>query len=495
MAALFFASVASAEVKLPVTLVNGRECFYYKPQSGSETVYGLSKRLGLTREEIVAYNPSVADGLRKNMTLYFPVSDFRDRIGIDADGSDAVVLDVPSETLTPVKIMSEVEADDKPRTVPDPPEPENTLRPVNIQPEVTPNTVRPYTIAVLMPFALASEDVARPAKNVTDFYKGFLIAADTLASRGDTVFVSAYDTAGGLDAILSKPEVREASVIVAPDDAAFPLEALRAGANGYILNTLCFGDTLYLSQPQVVQTAVPHTAMYSKAVDYFIKNIAPGTVPVIMSNTEGRNDKEAFTAYLCDRLAREQIPYKELKYDGTLTSFELNDAALPAAGKLVIVPSAGSIGEFNRFSHALNNYRIANPELEMVLFGYPEWISFRGDAEDMLHSLGAVIYSRFSGDYAGFSARCIQDDFIRWYGSPMIESIPSYGLLGYDTGAMLIKNLRANKGLFRPAYPSEYRGIQSTFRLVPAGEDGGFVNDALYIIRYLPVTGTDEIVL
>ena len=75
----------------------------------------------------------------------------------------------------------------------------------------------------------------------------------------------------------------------------------------------------------------------------------------------------------------------------------------------------------------------------------------------------------------------------------MIESIPSRGLLGYDLGCMLVKNLRANLGVFSPETPAEYRGIQSTFRLVRASdaEDSGYVNDALYIIHYLPVTGTD----
>ena len=119
------------------------------------------------------------------------------------------------------------------------------------------------------------------------------------------------------------------------------------------------------------------------------------------------------------------------------------------------------------------------------VFGYPDWIAFRSEAEDMLHSLEATIYSRFYDDYDSFSNRTLSSEFMRWYGAPMIESVPSQGLLGFDTGNYLIRNIRACRGEFRPEFTQEYRGVQSTFKFerVPGG---GYVNTALYIIKYLP---------
>lgn len=485
---------AFGRVSLPVTTVNGRPCFYYTPRSSSETVYGLSKRLGLTREEIVAYNPGAADGLRKNTTLYFPVDDFRDRIEVEAEGSDAVVPEqTDNNRLRPVHIeytidstsvVNEAEAQGELPVAPEPSGADSAM----VRGEVS-----PYSIAVLLPFGLGEEQISRPARLATDFYKGFLIAADTLAHRGETVAVTAVDIASGsLDEALGREEVRSAAVIVAPDSPGFISRALKAGVKGYIVNTLDFADSLYLTEPRVVQTNIDHRNMYAKAVGYLISELKDAT-PVIISNTEGRNDKEAFTAYLRGRLTEEGVPFIEIPYEGTLTSLDLERLSVNTEASYVIVPSSGSIGEFNRFSHALNNFRVTNPDTGMRLFGYPEWVTFRGDAQDMLHTLGASIYSRFNDDFDSFSARNIASDFLRWYGEPMIESIPSRGLLGYDLGCMLVKNLRANHGVFSPETPAEYRGIQSTFRLVRASdaEDSGYVNDALYIIHYLPVTGTD----
>lgn len=491
-----------AQVKLPVTVVNGRECFYYKPQNSSETVYGLSKRLGLTREEIVAYNPQAADGIRKNTTLYFPVTDFRDRIDIDTAASDAVVRNIPSVRLKPVDTHFEIDAEPDQDTIVTavlPEMPSNRLKPIDISYEIDSITTEespepvPYTIAVLLPFKLADEELLRPEKMVTDFYKGFLIAADTLSRRGDKVLISTYDISENIDSVLSSTAVKDAAVIVAPDSPGFIGKAIDAEVKGYIVNTLNFTDSLYLKEPHVIQANIPHRTMYAKAIDHLIGSL-DGAIPVILNNTEGRNDKEAFTAALRERLAEQGIKYAEIPYEGTLAISDLE--LLATYGKsYVIIPSAGSISEFNRFSHALNMFRTATPDITLRLFGYPEWVTFRGDAQDMLHTLGATIYSRFNDDYTSFSARNIQDDFIRWYNAPMIESIPSQGLLGYDLGCMLIKNLRANKGIFNPMRPAQYEGIQSTFRFSPAPEDGGYVNDALYIVSYLPVSGTDSKIL
>ena len=66
--ALLFVSLAATALDLPVRTINGRQYYYYEVRN-RETVYGLSKRLGVTREEIVRYNPSMADGLKRGAKI------------------------------------------------------------------------------------------------------------------------------------------------------------------------------------------------------------------------------------------------------------------------------------------------------------------------------------------------------------------------------------------------------------------------------------------
>ena len=66
---------AAAGLNLPVKKVNGKQCYYYKVARGN-TVYGVAHQLGVSRDQIITFNPSAADGLKPGMMLYFPVSEF-----------------------------------------------------------------------------------------------------------------------------------------------------------------------------------------------------------------------------------------------------------------------------------------------------------------------------------------------------------------------------------------------------------------------------------
>lgn len=66
---------AMAQLQLPTRNIGGTQ-YYYRSVAKKETIYGISKELGITKEEIIKYNPSVANGLQAGQTLYFPVADF-----------------------------------------------------------------------------------------------------------------------------------------------------------------------------------------------------------------------------------------------------------------------------------------------------------------------------------------------------------------------------------------------------------------------------------
>ncbi|MDE6417698.1 MAG: LysM peptidoglycan-binding domain-containing protein, partial [Duncaniella sp.] len=66
---------AHAAIKdLPVKNINGKPFHYYKVPD-HETVYSVLYKLGITKDELVSANPSVADGLKAGMFLYFPKED------------------------------------------------------------------------------------------------------------------------------------------------------------------------------------------------------------------------------------------------------------------------------------------------------------------------------------------------------------------------------------------------------------------------------------
>lgn len=457
--ALIMAVTSAFALDLPVKKVKGKEYYVYKVRKG-ESVYGVSKHLGLSREQIVQYNPQAADGLKKNMMLYFPLEDF----GPVAESEISAV-----DTL-------EAEASEK------------------IVPAAT------SSIAVMLPFGLDKSEPSKLNSLCLDFYKGFLIGVDTLCNRtGRLIEIRAYDTEESDNRVRQLLDtdtfIARASVIIAPD-ASESLAAIASAASdrgNYVLNLFNIRDTLQTVNPYVIQANTPQQTMYSLA-ERALATQFEGYTPVILRNVSGRNEKEAFTAYVTTCCRESGIEPVVIEYDGSLRAAELNALPVDMGQRYVVIPSSGTLAEFNKMAYVVHNWRdrvraaaSENAGLESAsaveVFGYPDWTAFRGEALDLLHRLDATVYSRFLDNFTGFQAMGVAQAFKRWYGSAMIESVPTQALLGFDAACCVIRNLRANDGVFDPLYPADYNGVQSSFRFSRDG-DGGFVNSSLYIIRF-----------
>lgn len=462
-AAVMLAVCASAvALDLKTKKVKGVEYYYYKVKKG-ESLYGISKSIGLSVEDIISANPFAADGVRKGDILLFPV--------VAPVGETPVVEDtVPAE-----------------------------------EPVVIP--VKKTAIAVLLPFGLNNPEPSRINRLSLDFYKGVLIAADSLRERKENIEIIARDIEGLSESALAEllttdTALSSAAVFIGPEDAA-SLDVIAAAANAghtYVMNMLSIRDTTFRTNPYMIQCNAPQNVMYRLAVDGLMADY-PGYRPVILKSRTGKNEKEGFTEYLASRYRAEGIEPAVIEYETNLLSADLETLPASAGEKYVFIPSSGSLNEFNRFAHVLRSYRdrlkalaaeaydtAAENGEEVVpfamaeIFGYPDWTAFRGDALDMLHRLNATVYSRFYDEFNGFSSRSLNDDFKKWFGAGIIESIPSYGLLGYDAATYLIRNLNVNEGIFDPEYPRSFTGIQSAFDFRRSGE--GFENNSIYIINY-----------
>lgn len=522
---------SAAALELPVKSINGHKYFYYEVRIG-DNVASLANSLGISRDKIIRYNPAAADGVRNGMVLYFPYEEFAQagaksirhevkrgetlfglshRYGVTPDdiialnpqtknglkSGETILIPVLEESAdgatqpahhpneTPLYVV-------EPRTNEKPAAAADTVAAEAVAAVVAEDTeeetdatesadeAQDASIAVVLPFALGEENTSRQSLIYTDFYKGLLLAAEKAAAKGSHIDIHVYDSTDfGIDGAM-----RSASVIIAPEDAAQMGRIAEAVADSaaYVINLFNLKDESYLTNPSIVQAYIPHTEMYAKAYQGMRERFGD-TRPVILTNTGGRNDKAAYLDYIRERYTADGIVPVEISYSGTLRSSELD--ILDPAERYVIVPSSGSLNEFNKMSHALKAYRDDPATATIEVFGYPDWAAFRGDALDMLYALGATLYSRIYIDPAGDDSRALADAFVANYGTAPMEIVPNNGALGYDLGCMLIENLRANDGVFTPETDGGmWQGKQSAFRFIKAGDKGGYVNDTLYIVTF-----------
>lgn len=458
--ALMVASVAMAEIDLP-SKVSGSKVVYYYEVPPKETIYSITRKFGVTREELLRLNPQLIDGLRAGTTLVIKEVEVGEVVEPLVDPAPVLEPEVEEVSADTISIVPAVE-----------PTPALTPQPVAADSDAV-------NIAIMLPFMLDSEAMTRTAQNQTNFYRGAMLALELAGEAAGKVNIYAYDTEGSADVvagIISKPDIANIDFIVAPGDS-LSIERIAAVADttgATVLNFFAVKNDAHQRHSSVMQMNIPHKEMYDSAIRGFIAKFK-GKKVLILNATDIPADKQAFVSALTTELVHSGIPFEKIDYAGKLSAQELE--MLPARD-YVVVPTAGSREALMKILPALNEVGQSNPAMSLRLFGYPEWVVLRGEIKDNLHRLNALVYSRFSTDLDGPDVEKVSRAYTKWYGTEPTPSFPDTMLLGFDAMGWILHS--AANGM-----DNTYRGLQNSFTIseVP---DGGDVNTALYFITFEP---------
>ncbi len=570
---------------LPVKTVNGRLYHYYEVPA-KETVYSLCYKLDISKDEMIRHNPSVADGLRAGMTLFFPVEEsvetavqpsaaqgrvishhvqkgetifgIAHKYGVNteavieqnpvlknglkagqtiqitvsgsvvepkvaepapaqpapkqtagvkgyivkkketiysiavANGLSVAALEAANPGVTSLKegqvlnipvreVPAEIVADASAAPTGDKSVAEAAADSVTVA-----SADKSVSLAVMLPFMLNEESPSKNACRYTEFYKGLLLAVDSLRNNGAPIHVTAYDTEGSVLKVreaLTDSTFRRHNAIIAPDNSAQMAILAEYGKNNNVkvVNTFIVRDDSYLTNPDMVQANLPSQLMYRKAIDALMERFENAT-PVFLNIKGTTGDKADFVGELRKSLDAKGKTYMEVEADGRLTVADLKP--LPADGNYVFVPAAGRQADLNKLMPGIIEWRDQAVTPTVQLFGYPEWTTFRGETLENMHNLNTTVYSRFYTDEESARTKDIDARYKQWYGTRMENAVPRLGLLGFDTGMFVIPYM-LNGG-------DKYDGVQNGYYLVRSGENGGAYNDALYFVTFRPGNVTDK---
>lgn len=570
---------------LPVKTVNGRLYHYYEVPA-KETVYSLCYKLDISKDEMIRHNPSVADGLRAGMTLFFPVEESAEtavqpsaapgrvvshhvqkgetifgiahKYGVNTEAvieqnpvlknglkaGQTIQITVPGTVVEP-KVAESAPAQPAPAqpagvkgyivkkketfysiavanglsvaaleaanpgvtslkegqvlNIPVREVPAETVADASAAPtgdksvaEAAADSVtvaaadKSVSLAVMLPFMLNEESPSKNACRYTEFYKGLLLAVDSLRNNGTPIHVTAYDTEGSVLKVreaLTDSTFRRHNAIIAPDNSAQMAILAEYGKNNNVkvVNTFIVRDDSYLTNPDMVQANLPSQLMYRKAIDALMERFENAT-PVFLNIKGTTGDKADFVGELRKSLDAKGKTYMEVEADGRLTVADLKP--LPAGGNYVFVPATGRQADLNKLMPGIIEWRDQAVTPTVQLFGYPEWTTFRGETLENMHNLNTTVYSRFYTDEESARTKDIDARYKQWYGARMENAVPRLGLLGFDTGMFVIPYM-LNGG-------DKYDGVQNGYYLVRSGENGGAYNDALYFVTFRPGNVTDK---
>lgn len=338
-------------------------------------------------------------------------------------------------------------------------------------------------VAMVLPFQLQKANPPRQAYLYTDFYKGFLLAVDSIGKNvKKKININVYDTQHNLnvtDSILALPIMKNMDVIIAPSE---PKQLERCNSFGvknnvFVVNCFSSKNEDYASNPQIIQLNMPSSYL-AAAVNELISTDFKGYEIVFLKDpSEDDND---IIPEIQQYLKAHQIKAHYIDVFGAV-GFETISSYMDPGSNYLFIPTSSSKQFFTKFSKALSEVKEKRFDCEVCLLGHPEYLVMK-DQKATLQKINTYVYSRFFVANEKRGAE-VEKKFKSAYHENMISTTPSLGLLGFDLGNYIITTLSANGSFVKSQ--KYFDGVQMDIELQRSSNWGGYINKCVELIHFL----------
>ena len=219
--------------------------------------------------------------------------------------------------------------------------------------------------------------------------------------------------------------------------------------------------------------------------DRFIRYLGNRKV-VFLTHTGEENDKRDFIAGLKEELSRAHIAYSEIRFGNDLNLLN-QDSILAGASGIVFVPTSAKKKVLSLIVAPIEALKENRADLDVALFGYPEWLTQVPEYLNEFYKLNTYLYSRFYANPFDEDTKAFHKRFLYWYNKDMINASPQYALLGFDTGIYFLSAIRANgKNFASQQLTSSSDRIQTDFSFQRINHWSGFINKSFYFVNFAP---------
>ena len=427
-----------------------------------ETLYSLSKRYGVSVEDICKANPTVARGLKAGQVIVIPSQPS------ESEPSKQEVAPEP----TPVQVAEVAQVAETTQAtevatvaVPQTETPqvqsdqygiasafEQILSDIRLRSEMQFRTLAPTSraeVALLLPFG--SE--IKPSQNYLDFYRGFLIGLDSVRMSGRSVNLSVFNTAhnhGRIEAIVNSDALHQADLIVGPiyEDELLPVVSALQQRGVPIVSPLA--NLTHTSSTSVFQMSPSPATKYDK-----VRNLFDGSKRVLIISADGI-DKD-FDAEVRSML-KEGTNVVEHKYvyehpsviekraeereaNGTFSPSDMTPL-LRGSDPTVIVITANNEVDVDRILTAIASANISlsarsQRVVPFVVFGNNRWNRYRNIDKSLYFTNNVTMLSTYHARRSDAKIRNFDKRFVEEF-----STLPSlYAYRGYDAAVLFVSAL------------------------------------------------------
>lgn len=422
-----------------------------------ETIFGISRMYGITIQELIAVNPEMNNPgyeLKKGDIINIPWP---------ANQPQAPEVDQPTaNSQQPVAPVKTEEADIRNREI---------------------------RVGVMLPLHKVNGD----GKRMIEYYRGVLMACDSLRANGISTDIYAWNVAEDTDVrtFLQDPRAAHCDVIIGPlySKMVKPLSDFATEHDIRLFIPFSINTHETLVNRQILQVYQPQTEQNDAFINHFMEHFTD-VHPVFIDCNDSTSKKGIFTFGLRRRLEAKNIQYG-------LTNLNSSEAAFfksfSATKRNMVILNTGRSKELNAAMAKLNGLRLSHPELRISVFGYTDWMLYTRHQLENFYKFDTYIPATFHTDLTSPRTNRIMQKY-RWnFHTDMMTALPRFAITGFDHAYFLLKGMHIyGKDFTGASGMVGYQAIQTPLHFERIG-NGGLQNRSVVFVHYLPEHQTETI--
>lgn len=428
-----------------------------------ETIFGIAKDYGLTVDELIRANPEMNTPgyeLKKGDFIFIPFS-AAEQAQRQQNGMQNGNQNNPIQATRTVSVEQLAKANGQ-----------------NTDTDIRNRAIR---VGVMLPL----HDVDGDGRRMVEYYRGMLLACDSLKKNGVSVDVHAWNV--NIDAdirqTLLDPAAAKCDIIFGPlyTKQMAPLsDFVRTYGIKLVIPFSISGNDVQ-QNPNIYQVYQTPADINEATIQQFLERFAAHHTVFIDCN-DSTSQKGVFTMNLRRIMDARGIAYNVTNLNSSDDAFS---KAFSRTEPNIVILNTGRSPELNSTLRRLDRLTSQVPGLGISLFGYTDWLMYTKVYQEYFHKYDTYIPSTFYRDPNSYKTLSIEGQYKRWFGNEMMYALPRFGLTGFDQAYFFLSGLHERGKAFNATKAeSSHKPIQTMFNFKRAAKGGGMQNRQLTFVHY-----------
>lgn len=416
-----------------------------------ETVFGISRMYELTIEELIAANPEMNSPgyeLKKGDVIKIPFAK----------------ANQPQPTESQKSNQQESE-----------------FANVNHQGEMG-SASHPIRLGVMLPL----HDINGDGRRMVEYYRGVLMACDSVKKLGISVDVHAWNVAEDCDMhkILADKAASKCDLIIGPlYSKQLPyLSPFISEHDIKLVIPFSINAPQLTTNRHIFQIWQSPNDVNEASITHFMERFKSDH-PVFIDCNDSTSKKGPFTAGL-----RRQLEQRGIEYSVTnLRSGEENfSKAFSRTKRNIVILNTGRGAELGVAFSKINGLKTTYPELEITMFGYADWLLYTQRHLENFYKYDTYIPSVFFYNPLTTATQRLQQKYRKNFRGDMQTLLPRFAITGFDHAFFFLRGMyKYGKTFNGAAGVLGFAPVQTPLQFERYG-NGGLRNRTMMFVHYTP---------